>query len=73
MATPHDALTEVPHLLLRRPVRDIASGTEGTLMAVLIENTASAGCPERWAEIAYIRPAGGGVELPTAVANVAAL
>ncbi|MFJ9940269.1 hypothetical protein [Streptomyces erythrochromogenes] len=73
MATPHDALTEVPHLLLRRPVRDIASGTEGTLMAVLIENTSSAGFPERWAEIACIRPDGGGVELSTAVANVEAL
>ncbi|MFD5618213.1 hypothetical protein [Streptomyces yangpuensis] len=73
MATPQDALTEVPHQLLRRPVRDIASGTEGTLMAVLIENTASLGFPERWAEIAYIRPEGGGVELSTAVANVTAL
>lgn len=73
MATPHDAHTEVPHALLRRPVRDIASGTEGTLMAVLVENTAAVGCAEHWAEIAYIRPAGGGVELSTAVANVEAL
>ncbi|MEU2450040.1 hypothetical protein ABZ605_08275 [Streptomyces sp. NPDC012765] len=71
MATPHDANT-VPHALLGRPVRDIASGTEGTLMAVLVENTAAADQPERWADIAYIRPAGGGVELTTAVANVQA-
>lgn len=72
MATPHDANTEVPHPLLRRPVRDIASGTEGTLMAVLVENTAGPEGPDRWAEIAYIRPDGGGVELPTAVANIVA-
>ncbi|KOU22675.1 hypothetical protein [Streptomyces sp. WM6368] len=72
MATPHDAHTEVPHPLLRQPVGDIASGTEGTLMAVLVENTAAAGYEDRWAEIAYIRPAGGGIELTTAVANVEA-
>lgn len=70
MATPHDANTEVPHALLRKRVRDIASGTEGVLMAVLVENTAAADFPERWAEIAYIRPNGGGRELATAVANV---
>ncbi|MFJ7586503.1 hypothetical protein ACIQZO_03700 [Streptomyces sp. NPDC097617] len=51
MATPHDANTEVPHPLLRRPVRDIASGTQGTLMAVVVENTAAAPSYEdRWAE-----------------------
>lgn len=72
MATPHDAHTEVPHPLLRQQVRDIASGTEGTLMAVLVENTAAVGLPERWAEIAYVRPAGGGRELTTAVSNIEA-
>jgi hypothetical protein len=73
MATPHDANTQVPHALLRRPVRDIASGTEGILMAVLVENTAAAPAYEdRWMEIAYIRPHGGGPELTTAVANIEA-
>ncbi|MEU6212978.1 hypothetical protein ABZ891_24180 [Streptomyces sp. NPDC047023] len=72
MATPQDAHTEVPHPLLMQPVRDNASGTEGTLMAVLVENTAAAGRPERWAEIAYVRPAGGGRELSTAVSNIEA-
>ncbi|MFB6512130.1 hypothetical protein ACFCW4_02485 [Streptomyces virginiae] len=73
MATPRDAHTEVPHALLRRSVRDIASGTEGTLMAVLVENTAAVGLPKRWAEIAYVRPVGGGRELSTAVANIEAV
>ncbi len=72
MAAPQDANTEIPHPLLRKPVRDIASGTEGTLMAVLMENTAAADLPGRWAEIAYIRPVGGGRELSTAVANIEA-
>jgi hypothetical protein len=70
MATPHDANEHLPHALLRKPVRDIASGTEGILMAVVNENVATAG--EHWVEIAYIRPASGGVELTTAVANVEA-
>ncbi|MFJ3976894.1 hypothetical protein [Streptomyces sp. NPDC090021] len=72
MAAPQDAHTEIPHPLLRKPVRDIASGTEGTLMAVLMENTANVDQPEHWAEIAYIRPAGGGRELSTAVTNIEA-
>lgn len=72
MVARHEAQREIPHALLRQPVRDIASGTEGTLMAVRVENTAGAGYPERWAEIAYIRPTGGGIELTTAVANVEA-
>ncbi|THA82710.1 hypothetical protein [Streptomyces sp. A0592] len=72
MATPHDAHQHVPHALLHQPVRDIASGTEGILMAVLVENTGSPVGPDRWADIAYIRPHGGGVELSTAVANIEA-
>ncbi|MFG2993937.1 hypothetical protein ACGFZK_32380 [Streptomyces sp. NPDC048257] len=72
-STPADANCEIPHALLRKPVRDIASGTEGTLMAVRVENTAAAPSYEdRWAEIAYIRPHGGGTELTTAVANIEA-
>ncbi|MEU6315110.1 hypothetical protein [Streptomyces sp. NPDC047014] len=71
MAHRHDAETDIPHALLRKQVRDIASGTAGTLMAVRVENVATAGGPgERWAEIAYIRPTRGGIEFTTAVSNI---
>lgn len=71
MDIPHDANEHVPHPLLRKPVRDIASGTEGTLMAVVHENVA-VGDGYLWAEIAYIRPVGGGRETTTAVSNIMA-
>ncbi|MFJ3881221.1 hypothetical protein ACIPW5_27705 [Streptomyces sp. NPDC090077] len=58
----------VPHRLLRRPVRDIASGVEGVLMAVINENVSDTGI-ERWMELAYIRGASGR-EFTTAVTNV---
>ncbi|MCX4715456.1 hypothetical protein ACFCXF_20305 [Streptomyces virginiae] len=58
----------VPHRLLRRRVRDIASGVEGELMAVINENVSDAGV-ERWMELAYIRGASGR-EFTTSVANV---
>ncbi|MFF5702741.1 hypothetical protein ACFY7H_09605 [Streptomyces sp. NPDC012794] len=58
----------VPHRLLRRRVRDIASGTEGVLMAVINENVSDTGI-ERWMELAYIRGASGR-EFTTAVTNV---
>ncbi|WP_327736927.1 hypothetical protein OG749_27615 [Streptomyces nojiriensis] len=58
----------VPHRLLRRRVRDIASGIEGELMAVINENVSDAGV-ERWMELAYIRGASGR-EFTTPVANV---
>ncbi|MET9601357.1 hypothetical protein [Streptomyces sp. NPDC006459] len=58
----------VPHRLLRRRVRDIASGVEGELMAVVNENV-SDGCTEHWVELAYIRGASGR-EFSTSVANV---
>ncbi|MCX5378330.1 hypothetical protein [Streptomyces sp. NBC_00091] len=48
----------VPHRLLRRRVRDIASGTEGELMAVINENVSDTGI-EHWMELAYIRAASG--------------
>ncbi|GLX18932.1 MULTISPECIES: hypothetical protein [Streptomyces] len=60
----------VPHRLLRRRVRDIASGTEGVLMAVVNENVSDTGI-ERWAELAYIR-GDSGREFTTAVANIEA-
>lgn len=58
----------VPHRLLRTRVRDIASGVEGVLMAVVNENVSDTGI-ERWAELAYIRGPSGR-EFTTAVANV---
>ncbi|MFJ8211579.1 hypothetical protein [Streptomyces sp. NPDC096033] len=58
----------VPHRLLHQRVRDIASGVEGVLMAVINENVSDA-INERWMELAYIRNASGR-EFTTAVANV---
>ncbi|MFG2664251.1 hypothetical protein ACGFY6_08375 [Streptomyces sp. NPDC048387] len=58
----------VPHRLLRCRVRDIASGAEGELMAVINENVSDTGA-EYWMELAYIRGASGR-EFTTAVANV---
>ncbi|KIF06106.1 hypothetical protein PL81_09405 [Streptomyces sp. RSD-27] len=59
----------VPHRLLRRRVRDIASGAEGELMAVINENVSDCLTYERWMELAYIRGASGR-EFTTAVENV---
>ncbi|MCX5376038.1 hypothetical protein [Streptomyces sp. NBC_00091] len=58
----------VPHRLLHRRVRDIASGVEGVLMAVINENVSDTGI-ERWMELAYIRGVSGR-EFTTAVNNV---
>ncbi|MFF4264108.1 hypothetical protein ACFY7Y_34560 [Streptomyces virginiae] len=63
-----DRYEYVPHRLPRRRVRDIASGVEGELMAVINENVSDAGV-ERWMELAYIRGASGR-EFTTSVANV---
>ncbi|KIF03664.1 hypothetical protein PL81_22985 [Streptomyces sp. RSD-27] len=59
----------VPHRLLRRRVRDIASGVEGELMAVINENVSDSDTYEHWMELAYIRNASGR-EFTTAIANV---
>ncbi|RSS39834.1 hypothetical protein EF912_32805 [Streptomyces sp. WAC07061] len=59
----------VPHRLLRRRVRDIASGAEGELMAVINENVSDSVAHERWMELAYIRDASGR-EFTTAASNV---
>lgn len=61
----------LPHRLLRRRVRDVASGAEGELMAVIQENVSDNVAYERWAELAYIRGANGR-EWSTAVDNVEA-
>ncbi|MFJ3882015.1 hypothetical protein ACIPW5_31800 [Streptomyces sp. NPDC090077] len=63
-----DCYEYVPHRLLHRRVRDIASGVEGRLMAVINENVSDRGV-ERWMELAYIRNASG-LEFTTAVDNV---
>ncbi|WP_326587378.1 hypothetical protein [Streptomyces sp. NBC_01294] len=58
----------VPHRLLRKHVRDIASGAEGELMAVINENVSETAV-ERWAELAYIRLASGR-EITTVIDNI---
>lgn len=58
----------VTHRLLHRRVRDIASGTEGELMAVVNENVSDTGA-ERWTRLAYIRDPSG-LEFTTAVGNI---
>ncbi|MBT2478179.1 hypothetical protein [Streptomyces sp. ISL-94] len=57
------------HPLLGCLVRDLASGTEGRLMAVVLEEVDTHAGP-RWTRRAYIRPVAGGTELATAVANI---
>ncbi|MGJ0152866.1 hypothetical protein ACR3S4_05805 [Streptomyces sp. CH8.1] len=64
-----DRYEYVPHHLLRRRVRDIASGIEGELMAVINENV-SAGLHPHWIELAYVRGPSGR-EFSTAVDNIA--
>ncbi|RSS60795.1 hypothetical protein EF912_08640 [Streptomyces sp. WAC07061] len=58
----------VPHHLLRRRVRDIASGVEGELMAVINENVSDT-LTEHWTELAYIRGVCGR-EFTTAATNI---
>ncbi|MGW0392468.1 hypothetical protein ACWDYJ_16540 [Streptomyces sp. NPDC003042] len=58
----------VPHRLLHKRVRDIASGAEGELMAVVNENVSDNGI-ERWMELAYIRIPSGR-EITTVVDNI---
>ncbi|MFD8149121.1 hypothetical protein [Streptomyces sp. NPDC059708] len=59
----------LPHRLLRRRVRDIASGAEGELMAVVNEDVSDSPTHTYWKELAYIRGASGR-EFTTAVENV---
>ncbi|MFB7977749.1 hypothetical protein [Streptomyces vinaceus] len=62
----------VPHALLHRRVRDIASGTEGELMAVQHEDVSGSPAYERWADVAYVRGPSGR-EISTAVGNIEAV
>ncbi|WP_327380587.1 hypothetical protein [Streptomyces sp. NBC_01207] len=57
------------HPLLGHRVRDIASGTEGELMAVVREEVATHTGP-RWTRRAYLHPEAGGREPPTALGNI---
>ncbi|MFD4242754.1 hypothetical protein ACFWP3_14305 [Streptomyces sp. NPDC058525] len=63
-----DRYEYVPHRLLRHRVRDVASGTEGVLMAVVNEDVSDS-VHQHWMELAYIRAASGR-EFTTAVGNV---
>ncbi|MER6218215.1 hypothetical protein ACGFY6_29490 [Streptomyces sp. NPDC048387] len=58
-----------PHRLLRKRVRDIPSGVEGVLMAVITEDVSDSPGFERLVDLAYIRKASGR-EFTTAVENV---
>ncbi|MFD7912565.1 hypothetical protein ACFV30_17845 [Streptomyces sp. NPDC059752] len=62
----------VPHCLLRKRVRDIVSGLEGELMAVVNENVSASVLHEHWVELAYIRGPSGR-EISTAVDNIEAV
>ncbi|MFB6811262.1 hypothetical protein [Streptomyces sp. NPDC056387] len=66
------AFEEVPHRLLHKRVRDIASGAEGELMAVLRQDVSDTPAREHWVELAYVRLPSGR-EVSTAVANVEAV
>ncbi|MFJ9546820.1 hypothetical protein [Streptomyces erythrochromogenes] len=59
----------VPHPLLRHRVRDVASGIEGELMAVINEDVSTSLHPY-WVELAYIRGPSGR-EFSAAVDNIA--
>ncbi|MFF3858657.1 hypothetical protein [Streptomyces sp. NPDC002209] len=63
---------EVPHALLHKRVRDIASGVEGELMAVVREDVSDIPAREHWVKLAYVRGPSGR-EISTAAANIEAL
>ncbi|MEU9237122.1 hypothetical protein [Streptomyces subrutilus] len=58
------------HPLIGQLVRDIASGTEGILQAVVHDALPTHTGQARSVRLAYIRPTGGGVELTTSVDNL---
>ncbi|MEV0409848.1 hypothetical protein AB0I68_03305 [Streptomyces sp. NPDC050448] len=63
---------DVPHVLLHKRVRDIASGVEGVLMAVVREDVSDTPVRECWVRLAYVRGPSGR-EISTAVANIEAV
>ncbi|MFF4318219.1 hypothetical protein [Streptomyces sp. NPDC001568] len=60
----------VPHALLYKRVRDIASGAKGVLMAVVHQNVSDTAI-EHWVDLAYIRLPSGR-ETTTVVTNIEA-
>ncbi|WP_327302919.1 hypothetical protein OG730_04440 [Streptomyces sp. NBC_01298] len=66
-----DPVEQLDHPLLGQPVRDVASGTEGKLVAVVQEVVRRVYGEAVYAPIAYIQMASGR-ELSTAAANVEA-
>jgi hypothetical protein len=67
-----EAYEHLHHPLLQCRVRDIASGTEGELMAVVYEEVGQVCGDPQYRPIAYIRMASGR-ELSTAASNVQAV
>ncbi|WP_330296989.1 hypothetical protein [Streptomyces sp. NBC_00503] len=67
-----DMFEHLAHPLLRQRVRDLASGAEGELMAVVREEVRRVCGDPEYARIAYIRMASGR-ELPTSVRNIEAV
>ncbi|MFB7175050.1 hypothetical protein ACFCYM_30110 [Streptomyces sp. NPDC056254] len=63
-----DRYEYLPHPLLRQRVRDVASGVEGELMAVINEDVSTSVHPH-WVELAYVRGPSGR-EFSTAVGNI---
>ncbi|THA75161.1 hypothetical protein [Streptomyces sp. A0592] len=63
-----DRYEYVPHPFLRHRVRDVASGVEGELMAVVNEGVSNSDHPH-WVELAYVRGPSGR-EFSTAVGNI---
>ncbi|MFI5619438.1 hypothetical protein [Streptomyces sp. NPDC051567] len=59
----------LPHPLPRTRVRDLTSGAEGTLTAVVHQNLSDAPARPHWAELACIR-APSGLEWSTALDNI---
>jgi len=66
------AFEDIPHKLLHRRVRDIGSGGEGELMAVVRQDVSDTPAREHWVHLAYVRGPSGR-EISTAVANIEAV
>ncbi|MGW0391123.1 hypothetical protein ACWDYJ_09510 [Streptomyces sp. NPDC003042] len=68
--SPVDCFGHEPDPRIGRQVRDIASGAEGELMAIVSEDIPNFEGVPMTVRLAYIRPAGGGLELSTAPMNL---
>ncbi|MET9888557.1 hypothetical protein ABZZ20_36700 [Streptomyces sp. NPDC006430] len=70
MADSVDSFFHERHPWIGKAVRDIPSGTEGELTAVVQEPKRDHEGRVTTVRLAYIRPSHGGRELPTAAGNV---